>query len=89
MNPKITPEIQSALEQHPVGPIRLEGEPGTTPVFLIRLDDIANLQDVFDNRIREKLAEAEADVEAGRVSDWNAEEIKQRGRLNLKGNDES
>lgn len=89
MNPKITPEIQSALEQHPVGPIRLEGEPGTAPVFLVRLDDIANLQEVVDERIREKLAEADADIESGNVSDWDAEQVKLRGRMNFEGQSES
>lgn len=89
MNPKITPEIQTALEQHPVGPIRLEGEPGTAPVFLVRLDDIANLQEVVDERIREKLTEADADIEAGAISDWNAEQVKLRGKMNLESQSES
>ena len=79
MNPKITPEILSALEQHPVGPIRLEGEAGASPVYLIRLDDIANLQELVDGRVRECLAEADSDIAAGRVGEWNPEEIKRRG----------
>lgn len=83
MNPKITPEIQSALEQHPVGPIRLEGEAGSGPVYLVRLDDIANLQDVVDGRIREKLAEADDDVQAGRIVELDFQQIKSRGRQQL------
>lgn len=43
MNPKITPEIQAALEENPVDPIRFEGHPDAAPVFLVRLDDIASL----------------------------------------------
>jgi len=89
MNPKITPEIQTALERHPVGPIQLEGEQGTAPVFLVRLDDIANLQEVVDDRIREKLIEADADIATGNISNWDAEKVKQRGRLNLEGQNES
>jgi hypothetical protein len=79
MNPKITPEILSALEQHPTGPIRLEGESGATPVYLVRLDDIANLQELVDRRVRESLAEANDDIAAGRTGEWNPEEIKRRG----------
>ena len=80
MNIKITPEIQAALNQHPVGPIRLENSHDDQPVFLLRLDDIANLQELVDGRIKEKLAEADRDIEAGRVSDWDVEKIKQRAR---------
>ena len=83
MNPKITPEIQSALDQHPVGPIRMAGDSDTSPVFLVRLDDIANLQELVDGRIREKLAEADSDIEAGLIRDWDPEAIKQRGRTKL------
>ncbi len=89
MNPKITPEIQSALEQHPVGPIRLEGEAGSSPVFLIRLDDIANLQDVVDGRIREKLSEADTDIEIGRVLEWDPNQIKTLGREQLDSQNDS
>ncbi len=80
MNIRITPEIQAALNQYPVGPIRLESDEDEKPVFLLRLDDIANLQELVDGRVQEKLAEADADVKAGRVSDWDVEGIKQRAR---------
>ena len=80
MNIKITPEIQAALNQYPVGPIRIENSNDDQPVFLLRLDDVANLQELVDGRIQEKLAEADSDIEAGRVSDWDVEEIKQRAR---------
>lgn len=89
MNPKITREIQSALEQHPVGPIRLDGDTVTGPVYLMRLDDIANLQEVVDGRIRDKLTEADADIAAGRVEEWNPEEIKRRGHERSGQNDKS
>ncbi len=48
MNPEITPEILAALEHHPVAPIRLAGKAPSGPVYLIRLDDIANLQEFVD-----------------------------------------
>ena len=80
MNPRITPEIRTALEHHPVGPVRLEGDAEGGPVFLVRLDDVANLQELVDGRIREKLAEADADISAGRVEEFDAESIKRRGR---------
>lgn len=89
MNPKITPEMQSALEQHPVGPIRLEGDVGSSPVYLLRLDDIAHLQELLDGRIRERLTEADADVTAGRKGVWNPEELKRRGHQRLSQNDKS
>jgi hypothetical protein len=89
MNPKITPEIQSALEQHPVGPIQLDGDVGASPVYLMRLDDIANLQELAEIRIRERLSEANADFAAGRTGDWNPEEIKRRGHQRLSPNDKS
>lgn len=80
MNPQITPEILAALEQHPVGPIRLDGETPSGPVYLMRLDDIASLQELVEDRIREKLAEADADMAAGRVEELDVEDIKRRGR---------
>jgi hypothetical protein len=80
MNPRITPEIRSALEHHPVGPVRLEGDAEGRPVYLVRLDDIANLQELVDSRIREKLAVADLDIAAGRVEEFDGEDIKQRGR---------
>ncbi len=80
MNPQMTPEIRSALEQHPVGPVRLEGHTDGGPVYLIRLDDMANLQDLIDDRTRNALAEADKDIAIGRIVDWNPVEMKQLGR---------
>ena len=89
MNPKITPEIRTALQDHPVGPVPLEGDLDGGPVYLMRLDDIANLQALVDTRIREKLAEADADIAAGRVAEWNADDIKSRGRERVDHKDPS
>ena len=83
MNPKITPEIRTALSQHPHGPIRLNDETAGEPVFVVRLGDIADLQATVDEQIRQKLAEADADIDAGNVAPWDADEIKQRGRARL------
>ena len=88
MNPKITPEIEIALQQHPIGPIRLEGAPGKPPVFLIRLDDVANLQELVDGRIRSALADADEDIASDRISEWNPEAIKQQGRAGLSDSEE-
>lgn len=88
MNPQITPEIRSALEQHPVGPVRLEGDSEGGPVYLVRLDDIANLQELIDGRVRDALAEADEDIAAGRIVDWNPEEVKRLGRARLSGSDQ-
>ena len=87
MNPEITPEILAALAQHPVGPIRLQGDADVGPVYLLRLDDIANLQELIDDRIREKLAEADADIAAGHVEEWDVESVKRRGRDRWEKND--
>lgn len=87
MNPQLTPEIRSALEQHPVGPVRLDGDAEGGPVYLVRLDDIANLQELLDGRVREALAEAEHDIAAGRIVDWNPEDMKRLGRDRLTGSD--
>ncbi len=84
MNLKITPEIQTALEQYPDGPIRLDNDFGPSPVYLVRPNDFPFLQQVLDRKIREALDEAEADIAAGRVVEWNAERTKLRGRQRLK-----
>ncbi len=80
MQVEITPEIRAALEQHPVGPIRLVGESVSSPVYVIRLDDMANLQELMDKQIRTKLAEADEDIATERIEDWNPQSINQMGR---------
>lgn len=89
MNPRITPEIRNALERHPVGPVRLDGEAKGGPVYLVRLDDIANLQELIDGRIGDALAEADKDIAAGRIIDWDPEELKRLGREHLPGSDQA
>lgn len=84
MNPKITPEIRIALSQHPVGPIQLDDELSNEPVFVVRLGDIPDLQATVDDRIRQKLAEADADIAAGNVAPWDVEDVKRRGRARLR-----
>ena len=83
MNPKLTLEIRIALSQHPVGPIRLEDDEFSEPVFVVRLADIPNLQSLVDERIRERLEEADGDIAAGNVASWDAADIKRRGRRRL------
>ena len=83
MNPKMTPEIRSALRQRPAGPVQLDDESSSEPVFVVRLSDITDLQSKLDDRIRQKLAEADADIAAGDVAPWDAEDVKQRGRARL------
>ncbi|MCD0461424.1 hypothetical protein [Roseiconus lacunae] len=89
MNPQITPEIRSALEQHPVGPIRLDGDAEGGPVYLVRLDDLANLQELIDGRVRDALGDADDDIAAGRIVDWNPGEMKRLGRERSSGFDQS
>ena len=84
MNPKITPEIRAALSQHPVGPVQLDDDSSSDPVFVVRMADIPNLQALVDDRIRQELAKADADIAAGKVGPWDAEDIKQRGRARLR-----
>lgn len=83
MNPKMTPEIRTALRQHPAGPIQLDDESSGEPVFVVRLSDITDLQSKLDDRIRQKLAEADADIAAGNIGPWDAEDVKQRGRARM------
>ena len=83
MNPQITPEIRNALEQHPVGPVRLSGDSNDEPVYLVRLDDIAALQELADSRVRDALTKADEDMEANQVIDWNPQDLKQLGRQKL------
>ena len=87
MNPQITPEIRSALQQHPVGPVRLEGEAEGGPVYLVRLGDIANLQELVDARVRDALTEADQDITAGSVVEWNPSDVKRLGRERLTDSD--
>lgn len=89
MNPQLTPEIRTALERHPDGPVRLDGETDRGPVYLMRLDDIANLQELIDQRVQEKLGEADQDIAAGRLVSWNPESVKERGRERLENRDAS
>jgi len=83
MDPKMTPEIRTALRQHPAGPIQLDDESLGEPVFVVRLSDIADLQSKLDDRIRQKLVEADADIADGNVAQWDAEDVKRRGRARL------
>ena len=85
MNPKMTPEIRNALRQHPAGPVQLDDESSGEPVFLVRLSDITDLQSKLDERVRQKLAEADTDIAAGNVAPWDPEDIKRRGRARLNG----
>ena len=80
MNLRITPEIQSALDLNPTGPIRLVGDSNTSPVFLVRLDDLAKLQKLVDSRLHKKLAEASMDIASQRVVDFDPETVKQEAR---------
>lgn len=84
MNPKITPEIQAALRLHPVGPIQLDDESSGEPIFLVRLADIADLQAKIDDRIRQKLVEADVDIADANVASWDVEDVKRRGRARLR-----
>ena len=83
MNPKLTPELRAALSQHPVGPIQFEDETAAEPVYLVRLADIPSLQSLVDDRIRQKLAEADAAIAAGDVAELDVEDIKRRGRTRM------
>ena len=78
--PKITTDIRDAL-QH--GPVQLDDDSSNEPVFVLRLGDITNLQALVDDRIRQKLTEADADIAAGDVGDWDVQEIKRRRRARL------
>lgn len=86
MNPKLTPELRNALNAQPVGPIRLDDDDSGEPLFLIRLADIPTLQQKVEQQIRQKLAEADADLTAGKVADWDPGDVKQsaRARRNIK-----
>ncbi|MHB8901944.1 MAG: hypothetical protein ACYC6Y_24575 [Thermoguttaceae bacterium] len=80
MNLKMTPEIRNVLQHHPAGLIPLEDDSSSEAVFLVRLSDIPDLQSKIDDRIRQHLAEADADIVAGNVAPWNVEDIKRRGQ---------
>ncbi len=83
MNPKMTPEIRTALRQQPAGPTQLEDDASSEPVFVVRLSDITDLRSKLDDRIRQKLAEADADIADGNIAPWDPEDIKRRGRARL------
>ncbi|QDV12421.1 hypothetical protein CA51_23040 [Rosistilla oblonga] len=88
MKPQMTPEIRSALDKHPVGPVRIDGDTGGGPVYLVRLDDIANLQALVDSRVGEALSEADEDITAGRIVEWNPDAMKRLGRERFSGSDQ-
>ncbi|WP_417731560.1 hypothetical protein [Rosistilla oblonga] len=80
----MTPEIRSTLDKHPVGPVRIDGG----PIYLVRLDDIANLQTLVDSRVGEALSEADEDIAAGRIVEWNPDAMKRLGRERFSGSDQ-
>ena len=83
MNPKVTPEIRAALNDHPVGPVPLDDEATGETVFVVRMSDLTHLQSAVGQRIRDNLAEADADIAANRVGPLDAADIKRRGRERL------
>jgi hypothetical protein len=72
----LTPEQLAAI--HAGGGFARCEDPTTRVHYqLIQVDPAAAIDDDY---IREKLAEAQADVDRGNVAEWDPEEIKREGR---------
>jgi hypothetical protein len=89
MNLKMTPEIRSALRQNPTGLILLEDDSSSETAFVVRLSDIPDLQSKIDDRVRQYLARADADIASGNVAAWDVEDVKRRGQQRLRSPDKT
>ncbi|KAA5539005.1 hypothetical protein FYK55_25760 [Roseiconus nitratireducens] len=56
--------------------MRFDGDTEGGPGYLKRLNDIANLQELIDGRLRDALVEVEEDITAERIVDWDPDEIR-------------
>lgn len=75
MLPKLTPELRLALAERPGQPIEVEDDLSGR-VYLLVERDAARSQ--IDAWLISQLCVAEADVAAGRVSDWDSSRILSR-----------
>ncbi len=82
---KLTPEMISALRQQ-AGPIAMESDKENETVFLVRLEDVANLQKQVDQTMVTKLQEADKDIRAGKIEPWDVQDIQRRGRMRFDDN---
>ena len=72
MAPKLTPEMRSALSQHPGQPIEVEDDQTHRVYLLVDREDARSQLDAW---IIQQLIVAEADIEAGRVSTWDKQRL--------------
>ena len=80
MTDKISQDIQASLNREPDQIVRVQGE---TPdqIFFVVTDK--TFRRLTDESIREKIKIGLADEAAGRVSEFDANDIKERGRIRL------
>ncbi len=83
MKAKLTKEQAEALQKQ-IGPIALRNETTNEQVFLVKLEDIPDLQKLVDSTIQMKLAEADENIKNGETGDWDVDDIKRRGRQRFK-----
>lgn len=76
----LTDELRDALGQNPGEPLHIHDDKTQKDYVLVERDAVpwkalASLRDAIDEGLK--------DVEAGRVYDWDPEDIKRRGRERL------
>jgi hypothetical protein len=72
---KLTDEMRAAVAAQPGRPVEIEDE-ATQRVYL--LIDRNDAKQILDRWILDELDLAEADIAAGRVSDWNRDAMIQK-----------
>lgn len=77
MSLPLSNELRDALRQHPGEPLRLRDEESQRDYLLI---DAATAPRVVCDWLRLAIDEGVRDLEEGRVSPWDTEEIKRLGR---------
>jgi hypothetical protein len=80
MNVQLTDELRNALRQNPGEPLHIHDDETQKDYVLVERDAIpwgalSWLRDAVEEGLR--------DVEAGRVYEWDPEDIKRRGRERL------
>jgi hypothetical protein len=77
MTPKLTDEMRHALRSHPDGPVEIE-DAETRQVYVLVAKE--SFRELIHEELLRELQVGFDQADAGRLSDWDPEEIKAEGR---------